>query len=643
MTAVIGFGFLLLTIATCFFIPFLAFFNAKKIFFNYSQDELIKILKLLVAATVILVLLSQLALIYCYVISDYSIANVYYNSHHLKPLIYKISGSWGNHEGSMLLLMSILASYTFAFTFYFKTDLDKKILTICSQSLILLGITSFVAYASNPFSRMFPIPEVGLGLNPILQDIGLAMHPPMLYTGYIGFSLIFSFAIAGLITGKVDRNFALEIKKWLFFTWGFLTLGIGLGSWWAYRELGWGGYWFWDPVENISLMPWLAGASLVHSLKLLEKKEIFKIWVILLCIISFILCLLGAFLVRSGILTSIHSFAVDAKRGFFIILLILTIGGAGLLVFALNAYKLKTDIKNKFKVNLLSKIGMILINNYFLTLALFIILLGTIYPIFSQLFLNLSISIGPSYYNQLFAIILIPFLFFMLLAYKLDYITTYRKIFTYSNLFLTITAILITAFFAFIVKNEANFSEYFILFLAIWAVFFSINHLWQILSNSGSKFIILQAFFKKLPITLAHSGFALIIMGIIFSSYFGATKEINIKKGEIFTIANYQIEFRDVEYDQGKNYLARQGNFIISKNNKIIAKLKPELRYYPISDQTTYEAAIKNTLLGDLYLTLGNKDENEFYALRIYYKPMIYLIWLGCLMIFGATIIKIRL
>ncbi len=641
MAAIIGFGFLLLIIANCLFIPSLIFLANKKVIFRNHHGELLEIIKILTFLGVILAFLAQLSLIYCYVISDYSVANVYQNSHHLKPLIYKISGSWGNHEGSMLLLISAISCYSAAFAFFSKTDDQKKIITICVQSLILLEIVIYTACASNPFLRLFPAPITGLGLNPILQDIGLAMHPPILYLGYIGFSLIFSFTISGLITGRIDKNFAAEIKNWLFFTWGFLTLGIGLGSWWAYRELGWGGYWFWDPVENISLMPWLAGATLIHSIKLLEKKETFKIWTSLLAITSFILCLIGIFLVRSGILTSIHAFAVDVKRGLFIILLILTIGAGGLLVFGLNARKIKSH--DQLKIDLWSKIGMILFNNYFLTLALFIVLLGTLYPIFSQLFFDSSISVAASYYNQIFKIIIIPFLTLMIFSYDLDYFknNNYRKSFNRKNLLLFLLALTIS-FAVFYLKSidssgdELVFLEKIIFFLSIASLLFVTNYaIVQINKKTFSQIL------NKLPIIFGHLGFSLIIIGIMFSSYFGITKEVNIKKDQIIMVKNYQIKFEDAQYVQGENYIARQGRFSVLENNKFLTILNPQLRYFQVSDQTTYEAAIKNSIFSDLYLVLGNKDDDEFYALRVYYKPMIHLIWLGCFMIFAAAFIKI--
>jgi cytochrome c-type biogenesis protein CcmF len=601
MSPTLGFALLLLTFSASIFLPIFNFIALKKIkglpYFSFvipaqagiqksfetldsrfrgnDIEMLQKISFALTCGIFFAAVFSQLCLIFSFVISDYSVTNVYQNSHHLKPLIYKISGSWGNHEGSMLLLISILSAYTFAFNFFSKIDLEKKLIITSSQSLIISLLTAFTAFTSNPFARIFPVPEVGLGLNPLLQDIGLALHPPMLYTGYIGFSLIFSFAIAGLLSEKVDRKFAAHLKNWLFFSYGFLTLGIGLGAWWAYRELGWGGYWFWDPVENVSLMPWIAATALVHCLKLLEQKEICKIWTVFLAILTFILCLLGLFLVRSGILTSVHSFAIDASRASFIIAIILLIGGGGLLIFGAKMHHLKTTPEKLLsryastgKFSLTSRASLISLNNYFLIVALFIVLLGTLYPIFSRGFFDQFISIGPNYYNKIFSILIIPFLIFMAIA----------------------------------------------------------------------------SFGKKMSVTmaLAHLGFFFVILGVTLSSFFGAVKEVNLKKTESLKIAGYEIKFNDVEYFAGKNFLARQGDFTILKNGKELGKLTPQLRYYHTAEQTTNETSIRHQIFSDLYLVIGNKDEKENYAVRAYYKPFIFLIWMGCGMIFLAVVFGIK-
>lgn len=576
MAPTIGFTALLLIISLNFFLPIFEFIAKKDLFLKKSQ--LNEIALSITALTFLLCLAAQACLIYSYIISDYSVLNVYQNSHHLKPLIYKISGAWGNHEGSMLLLLTVIAGYTFLFALFDKSEF--KITTISSQALIILGLTSYTAFASNPFERIFPAANAGLGLNPLLQDIGLAMHPPMLYIGYIGFSLVFSLAIAAMLQEKVTKDLANAMRPWLLLSWGFLSLGIMLGSWWAYRELGWGGFWFWDPVENVSLMPWLASTALLHCIMLLKKQEIFKIWTTLLSIINFILCLLGIFLVRSGLLTSVHSFAVDARRGFFIIMLITIIGGVGLLIFALKAGKINAQ---KIHFGFFSRISMILLNNYFLVIALFTVVLGTLYPIFAQNFLNSAISVGASYYNKIFAILLAPFLIFLLMSYFLHYDQS------------------------------------------------------ALLPRKS----ILKSFTKFKPSNIAHYGFFLVIAGILLSSIFGITKEVNIKQSETVEISDYKLRFDKIEYAAGKNFVERIAVFAVIKNDEEIAQLKPALRFYPISDQTTNEASILHTLGGDLYLAIGNKDENENYALRIYYKPFIYLIWLGALLMFGAALYKI--
>ncbi|MBM5782216.1 MAG: heme lyase CcmF/NrfE family subunit [Pelagibacterales bacterium] len=642
MAPTFGFAFLLMVFSVGVFLPCFNFFSLKRKL-PIKIQELKNISVALSSILLICALLSQFSLIYSFVISDYSVSNVYQNSHQLKPLIYKISGSWGNHEGSMLLLITILALYTFAFAILSKTDDKEKTIIISSQSLIISSFAAFTAFSSNPFARIFPAPKNGLGLNPILQDIGLALHPPMLYTGYIGFSLVFSFVIAGLITTKIDKNFAARMKNWLAFSYAFLTLGIGLGSWWAYRELGWGGYWFWDPVENISLMPWIAATALIHCLKTLEKKETFKIWTSFLAILSFILCLLGIFLVRSGILTSVHSFAIDAQRGFFVIALITLIGGLGMLIFCNQFPKLKSE-ELKFAAS--SKIGAILLNNYFLILSLFIVVLGTLYPLFSQSIFNQFISIGPNYYNKLFSILIIPFLLFLAISYHLHYQqkTNLSKIVNKINFIILFFATATTCL-TFNYNKSAHLLHLIILFLAILVSFFSIFFLSKIFlgikKTSLLSKISTKEFLNNIPISMAHLGFSLVIIGIILTSSFGLTKEVNIKENESVKISNYEIKFVKIDYIKGSNFIAREGNFEITKNNKFYATLKPQLRYYPISDQTTNEASIKNGFFGDLYLALGQKDESNFYALRIYTKPFIYLIWLGCLMIFGGVVSSI--
>ena len=620
MAPTLGFTALLLIISLSLFLPFFNLVALKK--FTFSKKESNEISLTIIAIIFILALSAQGCLIYSYVVSDYSVLNVYQNSHHLKPLIFKIAGSWGNHEGSMLLLLSVLSGYSLAFALIDKSE--YKTTTLSVQCLILLGFASFTAFTSNPFERLFPAPHEGLSLNPLLQDIGLALHPPMLYTGYIGFSVVFSLIIAGLLNEKITPQLAKILQFWLFLSWGFLTLGIGLGSWWAYRELGWGGYWFWDPVENVSLMPWLAGTALIHAAKLLKTQNLCRIWVTLLAITNFILCLIGIFLTRSGLLTSVHSFAVDAKRGFFIILLISLIGGIAMLIFAFKANKIKPS-QESGNIKFFSKIGMIFANNYLLVIALFTVLLGTLYPIFSQSLFDQSIAIGAKYYNQIFTILLLPFLIFLVTSYFTHYKIQSAKIKIvtkrHSLIFLASASL---TFLAIIKTNGATFAEIVLLFLALNAAFLAL------LSH-------------KTVSNIAHLGFTLLVIGVILAAL-GSVKEVNIKQGEVISVSdnsNYQIRFDRVDYKAGQNFLAREGVFTLLQNGRELQRIKPQLRYYPVSDQTTNEAAIRHGIFGDLYLAIGNKDENNFYALRIYYKPFIYLIWLGCLIMSVAAMLKV--
>ena len=502
----------------------------------------------------------------------------------------------------MLLLISILSAYTFAFNFFSKIDLEKKLIITSSQSLIISLLTAFTAFTSNPFARIFPTPEAGLGLNPLLQDIGLALHPPMLYTGYIGFSLIFSFAIAGLLSEKVDRKFAAHLKNWLFFSYGFLTLGIGLGAWWAYRELGWGGYWFWDPVENISLMPWLACIMLIHCLLLTKKQDKFKLWLVFLVIVNAILCLLGIFLTRSGVLTSVHSFAVDLARGFAMIFLVLLVGVFGFLIFA---YKFN-EIAGK-KSNKKSYILPLLMQNYLLLLFLLVVFIGTLYPILANSLWQELITIGPSYYQHIFAVGLIPFLLLLSVA-SWQHLQQFQQ---KKIIFIIVAFFVASAVLYF--KPQKDW------LIVSWLLVFSL--ILAILTNIFTK--------QKISAKMAHLGFLMLLTGIMANAYFDSTAETQLNIGESTEIAGLKLEFHSTQYMVGKNFLSNQGIFYLTKQQKKLATLTPELRYYPVSNQTTNETSIYHYWLGDLAVVLGTKDENHSYAVRIYHKPLIYLIWLG--------------
>jgi len=625
----IGFALLFLALSASFFhISFYILGNCKKLPIDNAKS--VKLYKNLTFAISISCVGALFCLIYSYIISDFSVQNVYLNSHILKPLIYKISGSWGNHEGSMLLLVTILSFYSAAFAILSRIDDHSKSLILTIQSAIIFGILAFIIFTSNPFIRIFPVPQTGLGLNPVLQDIGLAMHPPILYTGYIGFSLIFSFSICALLQEKIDKDFAKFLRPWLTFSWSFLTLGIGLGSWWAYRELGWGGYWFWDEVENVSLMPWLCATALLHSVIILEKTENFKLWSCFLGILSFVLCLLGIFLVRSGVLTSVHSFANDPGRGIFIILLFLVIGGFGFGVFFVKSIKMKLT-ENHF--DLFSKAGLILINNFILCLSLFIVVLGTLYPIILQILSADSISVGAPYYVKLMSPIVIVILALMIFipVLKLDHFQkfkgkTLRK--------LVATVILSAIFFALLFKTKFQIIPFIAVFLALMVIFFLLFHL-----KFKGKDRIFEDILRH-SMFLAHTGFALIILAICVNSLFAKTIQLNMNMAQEVMIDKNHIKFLNVDHGFKDNYLKRIGVFEIKNGNKIFY-LNPETRYYPVSDQVTSEAAIKHNLFSDLYLVLGEKNSDNNFAVRIYYRPFISFIWLGCFMMFAGGILRL--
>ncbi len=626
----IGFLFLFLAISAAFFqISFYAISSISKNYF------LLKTQKVFTFLTAIFCSLSMLCLIYSFIVSDFSVQNVYSNSHQLKPLIYKISGSWGNHEGSMLLLVTILTLYSSAFAIFSNINNKDKDLVLTIQSCITFGFLAFIIFTSNPFLRIFPVPDAGIGLNPILQDIGLAMHPPMLYTGYIGFSIIFSLSIAALLKEKIDKNFAKFMRPWLTFSWSFLTLGIGLGSWWAYRELGWGGYWFWDAVENVSLMPWLCATALLHVVIILEKTGNFKIWSSFLGILTFVFCLLGIFLVRSGILTSVHSFANDPSRGIFIIILFLIIGGLGFAIFFIKSLKIKTRNSH---FDIFSRSGFILINNFIFCLVLFVVVLGTLYPIILQLFFSRSISVGAPYYIKLLSPIVVIILSLMIFipALKLQHFKKFNQETIKKLIFSVISSMVL---FIFLFSVQFKIIPFLVVLLALMLIFFAIFNLKKV---SQKK---IKEIFSYYSMFLAHVGFAIIILAISLNYLFSKTIQLNMYVKEEVKISSYKIKFNGIDNNFGKNYLVRVGIFEVESGNDIF-NLKPESRYYPVSDQNTSEAAIKHNLFSDLYIVLGDKNKEDNFAVRIYYRPFISFIWFGCFMMFGGGmlfLVKLKL
>lgn len=568
------------------------------------------------------VVVSFLALVISFIISDFSNETVFNNSHTTKPLFYKISGTWGNHEGSLLLWLLVLTLFIFIFLLRTKNQPIKyKILTLVFQQVIIIGFFLFLILTSNPFNYLFPVPNEGLGLNPILQDPALAIHPPILYLGYVGSSIIFSSALAATSLKMVSTNWAIHIKKWVLISWIFLTLGILLGSIWAYYELGWGGFWFWDPVENVSLMPWLALTTLLHCILVLERKETLTSWVIILSIATFTLSMCGTFLVRSGILNSVHTFANDPERGLFILIFLFTLIFLSLLIFFVFH---KPGQNNQANFFWLSKETSILINNWFMMYFLSVVLIGTVYPIFLDVISSQKISVGPPFYHKLIIPFLIPFLLMMAIGPKLKWIKSdlKDKIYLFS---LLVISVLISFF---IVKNfNANVLVNTILISAAIYLFF----------------ITLRDFFikkyKNLAQNIAHFGFSLLILSILFNNLFSSEIITNLKVGETYNGSKTKIVFESINQKKQKNYNSIIANFSITNSEGINNNLSPELRIYNQPKITTSEADIKTTLMKDKFIVINLVQNQDYFNVRYQVKPFMLWIWLSVMIIsFGGLI-----
>ncbi len=568
------------------------------------------------------VIISFLCLIFSFVVSDFSNETVFNNSHTTKPLFYKISGTWGNHEGSLLLWLLVLTLFIFLFLLKTKNQPIKyKILTLVFQQIIIVGFFLFLIKTSNPFSYIFPIPTEGLGLNPILQDPALAIHPPILYLGYVGSSIIFSSVLAATSLNIISSSWATHIKKWILISWIFLTLGILLGSIWAYYELGWGGFWFWDPVENVSLMPWLALTTLLHCILVLEKKSILTSWVIILSIATFTLSMCGTFLVRSGILNSVHTFANDPKRGLFILVFLFILIFLSILIFFLFH---KDKDKKSYSFFWFSKETSILINNWFMMYFLSVVLIGTIYPIFLDVISSQKISVGPPFYHKLMIPFLIPFLFMMAIGPKLKWIKSQLEDKIYLISFLIISILL-----AFLVLKNLNQN------ILINTILIS--------SALYLFFITLRDFFvkkyKNISQNIAHFGFSLLILSILFNNLFASEIITNLKVGETFENSKTKIVFESVDQKKEKNYDAIIANFFIRNSNGEEDRLSPELRIYNQPIIATSEADIKTTLMSDKFIVINLVQNQDFFNVRYQVKPFMLWIWLSVILIsFGGIV-----
>jgi cytochrome c-type biogenesis protein CcmF len=581
-----------------------------------------KIFQLTLAQSTICIM-SFFTLIIGFVISDFSIITVYQNSHSTKPLFYKIAGTWGNHEGSLLLWINILIIFSYFF-FIFNKDSPKKyrIYTLITQNILIIGFLFFLIVNSNPFSPILPIPIEGLGLNPILQDPALAIHPPLLYVGFVGSSIYFSAAIASLLSNFDGRSFAKSIKFWVTISWVFQTLGITVGSIWAYYELGWGGFWFWDPVENASLMPWFVMTALMHSLIVLEKRDNLYSWVIILCLMTFILSVTGTFLVRSGILNSVHTFASDPSRGVYILIFLTLMIFSSLLIF-FNRYK-----KERYSFNANSKETFILFNNWFMAFYLATVLIGTIYPIFTEVLSGHKISVGPPFYNIVIGPMVIPLLMLMALAPQAKWIKNrYRKSIKAITIFLI--AILFN-FFIFNYFKSYSILSNLIITSSIFLIIYSITDLIKNISHFD---------FSR---TLSHLGFGLLIFFIGISHNFSIESDFNLRVGEKKNFSNYLISFNKLELEERKNHKAVKGYFdILNLQNLKKDNLVPEIRIYNQPETLTYEASIKSKLFYDVYLTMSNVNRSDFYNIKFQKKPFMIWIWISAALIALGGFVRI--
>tara|TARA_B100001093_G_scaffold435329_1_gene433211 strand:+ start:1004 stop:2878 length:1875 start_codon:yes stop_codon:yes gene_type:complete len=562
-----------------------------------------------------LVIISFFGLILSFVFSDFSNETVFNNSHTTKPLFYKISGTWGNHEGSLLLWLLVLTLFIFVFLIRSKNLLKNyRILTLLFQQIIIIGFFIFLIKSSNPFNYLFPIPNEGLGLNPILQDPALAIHPPILYLGYVGSSIIFSSVLAATTLNYITKIWASHIKNWILASWIFLTLGILLGSIWAYYELGWGGFWFWDPVENVSLMPWLALTTLLHCISVLEKRSTLSSWVIILSITTFTLSMCGTFLVRSGILNSVHTFANDPERGLYILTFLFVLIFISLFIFFIFH---KTDKQNSVSFSLISKEAFILVNNWFMMYFLSVVLIGTVYPIFLDVISSEQISVGPPFYHKLIIPFLIPFLIFMAIGPQLKWIKSKLE----GKLYLVTVFILSILLTFFILKNLGIkiLLNTVLIGSAFYLFFITIRDLFS------KKF-------TKISQNLSHLGFSLLILSILFNNIFSREVITNLKVGEKFNNDKFQIVFSDLKKQEEKNYISFKGYFLITEND-FEDKLEPELRVYNQPNIITSEADIKISFLSDKFITMNTVKNEEYFNIRYQVKPFILWIWISVLLI----------
>jgi cytochrome c-type biogenesis protein CcmF len=580
------------------------------------------------------------ALMTCYVRSDFSVVNVFENSHSAKPLVYKLSGLWGNHEGSMLLWVLILSVFG-ALVALLGANLPARLKAnaLAVQSLIAVAFILFILVTSNPFLRIASAPLEGRDLNPILQDPGLAIHPPLLYLGYVGLSISFSFAIAALIDGRIDAAWARWVRPWTLLAWMFLTLGIAMGSYWAYYTLGWGGWWFWDPVENASLMPWLATTALLHSALVMEKRDALKVWTILLAILAFSLSLIGTFLVRSGVLTSVHAFATDPTRGVFILAILVLFIGGSLTLFALRAPLLKQG--GLFAP--ISREGALVLNNLFLVSACATVFIGTLYPLALEALTGEKISVGAPFFNATFAPLFVPLLiavpFGPLLAWKRgDLLGAAQRLVGAAGI------AVITVAVVFAMEGGGPILVPFAIGLAFYVMAGALTDIVERTGLLKVPFATAFARAKGLPrsawgATFAHFGLGITLLGVIGETQWSLERIAELKPGQTISVRRYELQFDGVTTRQGPNYLDLAGHFTVRRHGDVIGVMEPAKRSFPSRSTATSQTALMTRGVSQLYLSLGDQNPDGSLAVRLYYKPLVLLIWFGAVvMVVGGAL-----
>ena len=626
---------LVLALATAIIVSIIPVIGARR-----GELSMMDIAPVGAVVTFALVAFSFGVLTYTYVVSDFSVLNVWENSHSLMPLIFKISGVWGNHEGSMMLWLLILALFS-ALVALFGRNLPDTLRAnvLAVQSWISAAFLVFILLTSNPFIRLNPAPAEGKDLNPVLQDIGLAIHPPLLYLGYVGFSVCFSFAVAALLEGRIDAAWARWVRPWTLAAWTFLTLGIAMGSYWAYYELGWGGWWFWDPVENASFMPWLAGTALLHSALVMEKRDALKIWTVLLAILTFSLSLLGTFLVRSGVLTSVHSFASDPTRGIFILCILLIFIGGALSLFAFRAPRLAAG--GLFAP--ISREGALVLNNLILTVACGTVLTGTLYPLALETLTGDKISVGPPFFNMTFGLLMMPILiavpFGPLLAWKRgDLLGVLQRLYVAAGL------ALIAGLILFYVRHGGPVLAVLGLAAGFFLVFGAVTDLWY---RAGIGKVAGNVAWRRLSglprsafgTALAHAGLGVTVLGIVAVTTFETENITTMKPGGTAELGGYTLRFDGTKPGVGPNFTEDRGHFTVSRGGVAVAEVSSSKRVFTASRTATTEAGILTLGLSQLYVSLGDPTNNGGMVVRIWWKPFILCIWGGAvLMALGGFI-----